>query len=80
MLNYTTTQTIKTNQNILSLYATLHGRSVKIEDIRQVYDTNPAETYLIADVRERPDQMPFSCLLSELSNIYAIVTQEIKTC
>lgn len=78
MTTYTTTQALKTNQNVKAIYALVEGRQVKILDLRYVYDTDADKRYLIADVLYNGASLPVSVLTSRLSNLYAMVAQVIQ--
>jgi len=78
MLAYTTTATLKTNQRIVSIYAQVEGRQVKILDLRNVYDTDSEKHFLIVDVLFNGAPLPISVLFSRLENPYAMVEQVIQ--
>lgn len=78
MVMLTTTQAPQLNQQVKAIYATVEGRQVKVLDVRNVCDTDPAQSFLVADVQVNNNCLPFSVSLEKLQNIYALVEQVMQ--
>jgi len=77
-------QTIPPRAQVVAIYATVTSpcgdqQRVRIRDIRNVYDIDPASSWLVADVIGIQPHITqgFSVHLEDLHNLVAIVTQEV---